>query len=404
MKTLLFLARRFLLNVQERSIRIMLSVTFVSIMIGSGSLALVSAVMNGFQKETTRIIKGVNPDIILSKQGQPLDYQRIKEIIHKEFPGCIASMAPLAHGQAMLSNNTSTGEKVFVHVIGIEPQAEMQMDGLSRMIVDPPNAPLNTLLLANDGLIGQRLATSLELQLKDAVTLTVATDTGRPEFHVYPVRIQGIFKTGINETDTHIIFCNLTFFYRLFPSYRITQINLNLVNPKTTPTIAPIIAQRLNVTAESWKERYPALLAALTLEKYALFLVLLLITLVACMNIISLLYMFITYKKGEIAILRTMGFTARQLTRLFVIMGVLLSFLATTMGIFVAALLSFLIQHSQIISLPDVYFVSHLPAQLDLAIIISIYSIIFVISFVASYVPARTIAYLKPADVLKNHS
>ena len=302
----------------------------------------------------------------------------------------------------MIRNNTMPDNSAFVLMLGIDPQQQTSMDGLHRMIVNPPNASLTELLVPDGILMGQKLADALQLKTNDSVTLLFSPNEGEGSgLEERTTHIAGLFKTGINETDAHIVFCNLSFFNELFPAYGITQIGLNLVNANMESTMIPVLHERFGVSVESWKERYPALLAALTLEKYAMFLVLLLITLVACMNIISLLYMFVTYKKGQIAILQTMGFTATQLIRLFVIMGVLLSFLATTAGILCAALLSLLIQYGKIVPLPNVYYVSHLPAQLDLSIVLSIYIVVFIVSFIASYIPARTITHLKPADVLK---
>ena len=67
------------------------------------------------------------------------------------------------------------------------------------------------------------------------------------------------------------------------------------------------LKKRLDLEVMSWKDLYSSLVSALILEKYAILFILALVALVASLNIISLLFMYVTQKRTDIAILSNNG-------------------------------------------------------------------------------------------------
>ena len=83
MKRLTFLiARRYLQGVRhEKSIAQMALISFLGIFIGSFSLALVTAVMNGFEKVTHKKFQGIHAQIIMSGNGNELDLDELSPVL-----------------------------------------------------------------------------------------------------------------------------------------------------------------------------------------------------------------------------------------------------------------------------------------------------------------------------------
>jgi lipoprotein-releasing system permease protein len=151
----------------------------------------------------------------------------------------------------------------------------------------------------------------------------------------------------------------------------------------------------------SWKEQYPALVSSLKLEKYVMFLVIALITLVACMNMISLLFMQIQQKRHDIAIFRAMGLATKHIHDIFIRMGLVITTAASLCGLAAATAIGYWIEKHPVIELPDVYYVSHLPARVDLDICVIVFFVTVFLGFIATWIPARRTKYINIVDVLR---
>ena len=127
-----------------------------------------------------------------------------------------------------------------------------------------------------------------------------------------------------------------------------------------------------------------ALLAALTLEEYVSFLVIALITLVASMNILALLFMQITNKRTDIALLKTIGMPSHAITTIFIYMGLGIALCASICGVLCATVISFCIDHYKLLPLPDAYYVSHVPAHMTIYIPLMVLCMVCLMSLCAA--------------------
>ena len=93
-----------------------------------------------------------------------------------------------------------------------------------------------------------------------------------------------------------------------------------------------IIANDFRLYTLSWKENNSTLINALNVEKNVMFLILTLIILVASMNIISGLIIFVKEKNKDIAILKTIGLRNSSLIKIFMSIGLLIGIVGTTLG------------------------------------------------------------------------
>lgn len=404
MKTLLFIARRFVFGTREKTIKTMIRITAISILIGSCALALVAAVMNGFEQGTRKAIQGIHPDLIITSSDAPLNYKKIDDVIKKEFSTTIASTSPYAQESALIKAADAKTIAQIVTVTGLDPLAEQRTTKLASMIKQPLGGTLE-LLNAHDGVfIGTALAMMLDAHVGDEIILMHAPElTSASTFSVEQstVKVAGIFKTGIDDIDARVVFCSLPTFKNVFGHENIATIGATLTPHVADCTVQKELHDRFKLDVLSWKELYPALLSALTLEKYAMFFILALILLVASMNIASLLFMLITQKKMEIGVLKTMGLTDKEITRIFMMIGVGLAVSSSIIGLGLASVASFVINRFHIISLPDVYYVSHLPATMTVSIVGAVLLVVVLLSVAASYLATRGLRSLETSSVLK---
>jgi ABC-type lipoprotein release transport system permease subunit len=151
----------------------------------------------------------------------------------------------------------------------------------------------------------------------------------------------------------------------------------------------------------TWKDQYPALVSSLKLEKYVMFLILALITLVASMNMISLLFMQIQHKRRDIAIFRAMGMSSKIIRSIFLRMGLLITSIASICGLMLAACAGYALERYPCIELPDVYYISYIPARMDLEIFLAVFVVTMIIGFCATWFPAQRSRRINISNILR---
>src|SRR5439155_17045618 len=153
---------------------------------------------------------------------------------------------------------------------------------------------------------------------------------------------------------------------------------------------------------ENWSEMNRSLFSALWLEKMAISLTIGLIVMVAALNIVASLILLVMEKNRDIAILKTMGASAKSVTAIFVMQGLIIGIVGTTIGAVSGYALSFVLDRYKLIKVPmDVYQVSHVPFKVlpgDFAMVI-VGAV--VICLLATIYPSRQAARLDPAQALR---
>ncbi|MBY0109567.1 MAG: FtsX-like permease family protein [Candidatus Babeliaceae bacterium] len=387
----------------QKNISFMVKLCFIALTISTFALTLVVAVMNGFQKETAKKLQGIHADIIIKSPTGALDYQRLATVIEKEFAYEIIASAPQAISNILLkSDNHETFSPLCV-CIGIEPVCEKKVSTLFSTLTNSSNQLEQ--IAGNNLLIGVTAAKLLHILPKDPVTALYIPEEPQKRkitLEQTAASVGGTFKTGIDEFDTAVVFCNLEFFKKLFRQSDVSQLTLKCNSEIDIESCARKLQARFNsLEIYTWKDLYPALVAALSLEKYAAFIILALCSLIAAMNCMALIFMYITQKKMEIVILKTMGMLDRDISMVFMFIGLLITIAATTTGITLAAAGSWLLKNYPIIKLPDAYYVDHIPAALDIPIILAVFCTMMLLGFVASYIPSRRIHVFSVAYLLK---
>lgn len=403
------IAVRYILGSRgDRNISIMLFICFAGIFIGAFSLALVISVMNGFETATYEKLQGIHAQIIMRAGNQNLDTEKISSILNKEFPE-IATYSPSTTKHVIIQPIDTENVDInnIVEMKAINPVNEQHISAIAKKIIDSIDHKNNlvTALSNNQILIGSKLATNLQLKPGDKIQLLHIQEDKikgkKISLSEQIAVIGGIFSTGIDEFDTSLGLISFPFLKTMFPDTYNTQFNILLHKKSNENAVIKKLQDRFGLDAFSWKDLYPPLVSALKLEKYAMFLILSLITLVASMNIISLLFMFIIKKRPDIAIFKAMGMNEKTLFSIFLSIGVVISCIATLLGLCGAYIAVRLLQKYPFITLPDTYYVTHLPAEINIESFILIFFVIMIMSIIATAIPVYRIRSINISEILR---
>ncbi|NWF98249.1 MAG: lipoprotein-releasing ABC transporter permease subunit [Nitrospirae bacterium] len=401
----LFIALRYLKSKKRhRGISVNTLISIGGVAVGVMALLVVLSVMSGFHEDLQRKILGVNAHmVVLNYRGTFSDYKEIMDKIKKN--NDVVSTAPFVMGQVMVSY----GQRAHgVYLRGIEPESEIKTTEISRFIKEGRYEDLNKKDEYPGIIIGRELAASIGAFKGDVIT--VLSPIGKigplgmiPKVKLF--RVVGIFEVGMFEYDSNLVMTDIRAAQDFFDMKDdITGIQIKLKDIYKASLVRETIQQSLSfpLYAKDWMQMHRNLFSALKLEKFAMFVILILIILVASFNIISNLIMNVIEKKREIAILKTMGANDRGILAIFMLQGLLTGLIGTIIGVVGGYLLCYILNTYEIIKLPaDVYYLSHLPVKTKFTDFLAVSISAMVISFLATVYPAWQAAKLNPVEPLR---
>jgi lipoprotein-releasing system permease protein len=403
----IFVGLRYLKSKKRhRSISFNTAISTGGVAVGVMALLTVLAVMSGFHEDLQKKILGVSTHVvIMDYTGSIEDVSKVMEVAKSE-PN-VLSASPFVLGQAMLSAGSSAQG---VYLRGVDPDLEINTTEIENHMTSGTLADLsNTEEGKYPGIIlGQALADHLNVRRGD--TLKVISPFGgmgpmgaAPKARKFTV--VGTFEIGMFEYDSNLALAGMAPVQDFFEmGDAVTGVELKLDDIYRAGEVGSDIREKLGFPyyAKDWMMMNRSLFAALKLEKLAMFVILTLIVLVAAFNIVSTQIMNVIEKEREIAILKTMGATNRGVMTIFMLQGFLIGLVGTAIGIAGGLGLSYLLNEFEIIKLPaDVYYLSHLPAKVELIDFVSVTASAVIISFLATIYPAWQAARLDPVEPLR---
>ena len=154
--------------------------------------------------------------------------------------------------------------------------------------------------------------------------------------------------------------------------------------------------------AEDWADMNASLFSALWLEKMVISITIGLIVLVAALNIIASLIMLVMEKRRDIAILKTMGTAKRRVTTVFMLQGLIIGAIGTTIGATLGLALCWVLDRYKLIQIPmDVYQISYVPFVIEPLDFIVVIVAAVAICFLATIYPSRQAARLDPIQAIR---
>ena len=398
-------ALRYLLAKRKQAfISVISLISTLGVAVGVTAVIIALAVMTGLQQELREKLVGSQAHIYVSKAPAIDDY-RAEIAKLSAIPG-VTGAAPGIIGKAMV---TAPSRQEFVQLNGIDPLLEenvialgpaMKTGSVAALAVPDPDG-LGGILL------GSELAANLNVAVGERVSVLTAEGSLSPMGmvpHHRSLRVAGIFSLGLSEVDSSLTFITIDVAKRLLDRDAVEFIQLRVKNVWDAPAIAASIPSALgsNYTTQDWASMNRSLFSALALEKVAVSLAIGLIVMVAALNIVASLILLVMEKHRDIAILKTMGASARSVMTIFVAQGLLIGIVGTTVGAFFGLGVASILDRYKLIRVPaDVYQVSYLPFIVLPGDFVLVVTVAILICFVATVYPSRQAARLDPAQALR---
>ncbi len=386
-------------------------VSMLGMVLGVASLITVLSVMNGFAGELRgRILSLVAHGYIEGGPGSRglADWEALQRLVEAR-PGVVA-VSPFITDKVIVSGaNVQRGGVLTA----IDPGREARVSRVPETLVSGSLAELDN--TAFGVVMGAALARILRVQVGDRVEVTVPRLTVTP-LGVFPrskrLIVVGLFEVGA-QADAYQLYVSLATGQKLLgQADRVDGLQVRTEDLFTAPATMSALRDALpaGIAVKDWSQTQGSLFRAVKMEKIMVSLLLLSVVAVAAFNIVSTLVMSVAEKRGDIAVLRTMGARARSIMAVFVAHGLALAMagigLGTVLGVLLAtniAAITALVEQALGLKLfdPSVYFISELPAELRWSDVLAVVACSLVLSLIATLYPAWRAARIAPAEVLR---
>lgn len=369
------------------------------IIVGTMALVIVLSVFNGFNSLIETFFSNFDPDLkITAAEGKmftPSDYP-FEEI--KELPG-VVHYSEVIEEVALLKYNSQQYPAIVKGV----PSNYANYTKIDTLIVD------GSFLLKEDGinyaLVGQGVAYNLGIGITfvDPIRIFVPRKGRQSSVNISrSINYDYIFPSGIfsvlEEIDSKYIIVPYNYAKDLFESgEQVSSVELGL-NPEVKPRklqkeIQEILGETFHV--KNKYQQHDLIYKTMKTEKWAAYLILVFILIVASFNMLSSLSMLIIDKKEDLFILRSMGADDQLIRRIFLFEGWLISFLGAVVGALLGILICWLQIKFEFITLPGAgsFVISAYPVKIIFSDIVIILGIVFSIGFLASWYPVKFISH-----------
>ena len=376
-------------HIVERKFQSIFSVLGVAIAVTVFIVSL--TVSNGLEKNMINSLLTMSPHILIKNKKKTFfqDYNQIVDNI-KKIQG-VKAVIPQINSQSIIKFE---GFAKGVLADGISP--ENVKHGLNLKIVEGNDniAELNSVL------IGEQLAYEMRLKVGQEISLVSA------ENKEIKLIVRGIFKTGFLDYDSNLIVVPLETMQILAEQDKAaTEIGIKVESPQKVETILNQVRNIVNqeeYSTISWKTINQNLLKAVQFEKFVLIAILSLLLVIASFAVSVILNMIVREKIKDIGILKSIGYTNKNIRRIFTIEGLIIGVFGMIMasGLSPLVLIGLKILFKEYMK-GGTYYLEELPLYISQKELLIIYGVTFVVVFLSTIFPAARAARLKPVEALK---
>ena len=376
-------------HVVERKFQSIFSILGVAIAVTVFIVSL--TVSNGLEKNMINSLLTMSPHILIKNRQKSFfeNYNQIVENV-KKIKG-VKAVIPQINSQSIIKRE---GFAKGVLANGISPE-NVKTDLKLRIIKGN-----NNISELNSVLIGEELSKELKLKVGDEISLVSA------ENKPLKLIVRGIFKTGFLDYDSNLIIVPLQTMQILSEQGQAaTEIGIKVESPQKVEETLNQVNNTINSQeygAISWKTINQNLLRAVQFEKFVLVAILSLLLVIASFAVSVILNMIVREKIKDIGILKSIGYTNKNIRRIFTIEGLIIGLF----GMILASTLSPLILIAlkrlfKIYMKSGTYYLEELPLYISQKELLIIYGVTFVVVFLSTIFPAARASRLKPVEALK---
>jgi len=412
---ILGIAKTHLITKMKSTVTATLGVTF-----GIGAYITMVSFMTGLNTMLDDLVLNQTPHIHLYNEIQPSETQPIsryrdfknalnfvhsikpkqnQEKIHnalpilnylKEHPNVKGATPQLRAQIFYLSGSIELGG----NLVGVDIMEEVRLSNIQDNIVEGSARDLKN---NNNGiLLGSGLAKKMSLSVGDRVQVsTVAGD-------IFPLKIVGIYQSGIAEIDNAQSFANLKTVQRILGESEnyVTDINIKLLDIGESETMARSLERQFNIKAVDINEANAQFETGTSVRNLITYAVSITLLIVAGFGIYNILNMLIYEKMKDIAILKATGFSGKDVQYIFMAQAMIIGLAGGLLGLLIGLGLSYLIDSTpfETDALPtiDTY-----PVNYDLSYYFIGICFALISTFIAGYLPSNKAKKIDPVKIIR---
>ncbi len=399
-----FIAKRFSRSAKrQRFLNFARLVALVSVLLGSMALIISLSVLDGFETMLKdNAVKFTSHITLRAFDGKPVySYDSVENVLRAEFPE-IKLIAPVIEREGLIRSKTFV-EGVMIKGTSRKYDITQIHNNIKegRFDYSSPNA--------NEIVIGKRLARKLGVSLGDTLVLYAIkgeSQEGLSMPQVDKFRLTGIYETGMAQYDdiyVYIPFAKAARFFKL-PEGSVTSFDIMLKHIDSASAVSKRMDAYLGFPFYSFTvfELHKSIFTWIEYQKAPIPLVLGLISIVAVLNIITILLIIVVEKTHSIGILRSLGMRKNGILSIFVVQGTLIGLTGTLLGSGIGFLLCWLQQTFSIIRLNgDIYFLDTLPIKLEFWHYAVVIGMSVALSFLATLIPSAIAVKVSPVRAIR---
>lgn len=390
-------------------------IAVAGVVVGVSALIVIIGVMNGLQTDLREKILVGSPDVHVLTFGESLrvdDWRNVMSRV-RGLPD-VVDVAPFVLSQGLATAGNGYQEAVSVRGIVPGDSGSVQVTSIR------DHATYGDFTFRDgdgDGarrgaVLGHLLAQRLNAHVGSTLSIVTAQGSAMsplfgglvPRF--FDFEVTGIFETGMYEYDNSYVYMDLAAAQELAGlDTAVSGLEVRTSDRWIAPDVAEVIDTTLGFPyrTSDWQEQNSSLFRALKLEKFGMAVILTLIIIVAAFNIVSTLTMVVRDKTREIGILKAMGMRPESIRRIFLLQGAFIGTAGTGLGLVLGVGVGLALERFKLIALdPSVYFIDHLPVQLQVGDVGLIVGLSIAVAIMATLHPASMAAKLYPIEAIRS--
>ncbi len=415
-----FVAMRYLRSKRKsRFISLITLISVAGVSVGVIALIVVMSVMTGFDNALRDTVIGNRAHLVVTEHGGRAmqDHNSVIGFVRDVDPQ-VEACAPFIQVESLLISRSGIrpGTPTGGYILGIDPEQETDVTMLAENLTsaDGRMHGRGAMPVGKQITLGYLLADRLGVDVGDTVEVMTYREKvsllGARRGQSLWLEVSGISQAKMSEFDSATAFVDLATAQLLTGRDGVDGIHCRLTDPMKADLVGARVFQELGYRTVSWKQSQAVFFAALKQEKFAMFIILLFIVIVAAFNITSTLIMLVMEKRRDIGILRTLGMSTPGILRLFILEGLFIGLSGTLLGVvggtllayninpvaeFIAGLFNIDLFNSQI------YYFDRIPVDVVPRDVLAITLASVVLTFVSTLYPAWSAARVSPVEALR---
>jgi len=417
----LFVAMRYLRGKRRnRFISLISLISVAGVAVGVMTLIIVMSVMTGFDVALRDTIVGNRAHFTVHAPMSDTfeDYESVIDEIETLCPEILGS-GPIVQIQSLLTAESGYSKSMQegAYIIGIDPERESKVTYLKDNMTGKGGRQFGRGEMPGhkEIVLGYVLAQNLRVGLGDKIMVLTGRGKvgpmGRSEGQKLYLTVSGISQAQMHDFDMLYAWVNLKTARLLTGEKGVHGVHCRIENPDEAELFQRRIEANTSYRVQTWFENQAAFFMALQQEKFAMFIILIFIVLVASFNITSTLIMMVMEKKRDIGILRTLGASSGLVLRLFMVEGLFIGLGGTLVGVTAGTLLSFYLNPvAEFIAglfgidlfNSQIYYFDRIPVSIVPQDVLYITIVSVILSFLSTLYPAWSASRLNPVDALRH--